>query len=73
MAGGGRKKLRNRPTYGTTLLGGQKDPSASSSCTVSTPDFPISEKITSDDSEVYASSTPYVPPAPYVPPQQHPP
>ncbi|KAH0905995.1 LOW QUALITY PROTEIN: hypothetical protein HID58_037822 [Brassica napus] len=39
MAGGGRKKLRNRPTYGTTLLGGQKDPSASSSCTVSTPDF----------------------------------
>ncbi|CDY50100.1 BnaA10g27830D [Brassica napus] len=26
MAGGGRKKLRNRPTYGTTLLGGQKDP-----------------------------------------------
>uniref|UniRef100_M4FGT0 Uncharacterized protein n=1 Tax=Brassica campestris TaxID=3711 RepID=M4FGT0_BRACM len=39
MAGGGRKKLRNRPTYRTTLLGGQEDPSASSSGTVSTPDF----------------------------------
>ncbi|KAF2606676.1 hypothetical protein F2Q68_00044658 [Brassica cretica] len=76
MVGGGRRILRDRPTYGTTFLGVQDDPSGpSSSGTVPAPEFVHESQSQRRSPQENQQSMPlpasYVPPAPYVPPPQH--
>lgn len=76
MVGGARRILRDRPTYGTTFLGVQDDPSApSSSGTVPAPGFVHESQSQRRSLQANQQSMPlpasYVPPAPYVPPPQH--
>ncbi|KAH0939302.1 hypothetical protein HID58_006763 [Brassica napus] len=65
----GRKGLREKPTYGTTLLGMQKDPAASSSGTATEPDFLPESQSQGRSPHTTHQSMP--PPPPYVPPPQY--
>lgn len=70
MVGGGRGILRDRPTYGTTFLGVQDDPSApSSSGTVPAPEFVHESQSQRRSPLANQQSMPL--PASYVPPPQH--
>ena len=69
-SGRGRKGLREKPTYGTTLLGMQKDPAASSSGTATEPDFLPESQSQGRSPHTTHQSMP--PPPPYVPPPQYP-